>query len=242
MKQQAVDYAVDGVAMQGVLIWDDTITTARPGLLMAPNWRSVQDVAIDLAKEIAGTDYVVFMGDILGRDLRPRTVAEAQAATRPLYADRALLRRRVSAAFAQLQALAADGAAPIDASRLAAIGFCFGGTAVLDLARSGADVAAVVSFHGGLDTDDAALAKNIGAWVLALDGADDGMTQPQVAAFLAEMRQSPAPWQYVAHGGARHCFAEPWAHSRGCQYNEAVARRAFVQMRHWLTEAFAARL
>lgn len=239
MQTQTMDYEVDGTAMQGMLVWDDAVRTSRPGLLMIPNWRGIYDDTIGLAKEIAGRDYVIFMGDMFGRDLRPKSVDEAKAATAPLYADRALLRRRASAAYQQLQALADAQAAPVDAERLAAIGFCFGGTSVLDLARTGADPAAVVSFHGGLSTDDASLASGIRTRVLVLDGADDKSTTPQVPAFHEEMRQSSAPWQYVAFGGAVHCFAEPWANSRGCMYNAPVAKRAFALMRGWLDEAFA---
>ena len=238
MKTQTIDYQVGDTAMQGVLVWDDAVGTPRPGLLMIPSWRGIYDHTVDFAKQIAGTDYVIFMGDMYGVDVRPRSTAEAQAATKPLYADRALMRQRVGAAFGQLQSLAAQQAAPIDASRLAAVGFCFGGTSVLDLARMGTDLAAVVSFHGGLGTDDARQAEGIKAWVLALDGADDMGTEPDVADFKAEMRQSSAPWEYVAYGGAVHCFTEPWAHSRGCKYNAPVARRAFARMRAWLDEAF----
>jgi dienelactone hydrolase len=239
MRTQTIDYSVDGKAMQGVLVWDDAVETPRPGLLMIPDWVGINAVNIDFAKSIAGKDYVIFMGDMYGRDLRPKNGKEAQAATKPLYADRAMLRKRVNAAFAELKALAAKHAAPVDASKLAAIGFCFGGTSVLDLARSGSDVAAVVSFHGGLSTDDPALAKNIKARVLAMNGADDKGTMPDAPAFMKEMQQSPAPWQFVAFGGAVHCFAEPQSNSPpGCVYDPPVAKRAFALMHAWLDEAF----
>jgi dienelactone hydrolase len=239
-RTQTVDYSVDGKAMQGVLVWDDAVKTSRPGLLMIPDWTGINPVNIDFAKTIAGKGYVIFMGDMYGKDLRPKDNKAAQAATKPLYADRPMLRKRVAAAFAELKTLAAKRAAPIDVSRLAAIGFCFGGTSVLDLARTGSDVAAVVSFHGGLGTDDPALAKHIKARVLAMNGADDRGTMPDAPAFMQEMQQSPAPWQFVAFGGAVHCFAEPQAHSPpGCVYDPPVAKRAFALMHAWLDEAFA---
>lgn len=240
MRTQTVDYKVDGKAMQGVLVWDDAVRAPRPGLLMVPDWTGINPVNIEFAKSIAGKDYVIFMGDMYGKDLRPKDSREAQAAVKPLLADRPLLRQRVDAAFDELKALAAKHAAPIAAERLAAIGFCFGGTSVLDLARSGSDAAAVVSFHGGLATDDPALAKNIKAWILVMNGADDKGTMPDAPAFMQEMRQSPAPWQFVAFGGAVHCFAEPQAHSPpGCVYDPPVAKRAFALMHAWLAEAFA---
>ncbi|MDE2225341.1 MAG: dienelactone hydrolase family protein [Xanthomonadaceae bacterium] len=242
MRTQTIEYSVDGKAMQGVLLWDDAVKTSRPGLLMVPDWTGINPVNIDFAKTIAGKDYVIFMGDMYGKDLRPKDSKEAQAAVKPLLSDRPMLRKRVAVAFAELKALAAKHAAPIDVSKLAAIGFCFGGTSVLDLARSGSDVAAVVSFHGGLATDDPALAKNIKARVLAMNGADDRGTMPDAPAFMKEMQQSPAPWQFVAFGGAVHCFAEPQAHSPpGCVYDPPVAKRAFALMHAWLDETFAGR-
>lgn len=241
MRVETVNYTADGVAAQGVLIWDDGVKAPRPGLLMIPDWLGINRNNIEFARTIAGRDYVVFLGDMYGKALRPANGTEAQAAVKPFYADRARLRRRVVAALDELRALGAKHAAPIDLAKLAAIGFCFGGTSVLDLARTGADVAAVVSFHGGLSTDDPALARHIKARVLVMNGADDRGTMPDVPAFLAEMRQSPSPWQFIAYGGAVHCFAEPWANSPpGCVYDAPVAKRAFAQMHAWLDEAFAA--
>ncbi len=241
MQVQTVDYTADGVAAQGVLIWDDTVKAPRPGLLMVPDWLGINQINIDFAKQIAGKDYVVFLGDMYGKAVRPANGDAAMAAVKPLYADRARLRRRVAVAFDELRALGERHAAPIDLHRLAAIGFCFGGTSVLDLARAGTELAAVVTFHGGLSTDDPALAKRIKARVLVMNGADDPSTQADVPAFLAAMRQSPAPWQFVDFGGAVHCFSEPWANSPpGCVYNAPVARRAFALMHSWLHEAFAA--
>ncbi|MGH8215305.1 MAG: dienelactone hydrolase family protein [Rhodanobacteraceae bacterium] len=240
MQAKTINYTVDGKAMQGVLVWDDAVKTARPGLLMIPDWTGINATNIDFAKSIAGRDYVIFMGDMYGENLRPKDSQEARAAMKPLMADRPLLRKRVVAAFNELKKLAVGHAAPFDAGKFAAIGFCFGGTSVLDLARSGTDVAAVVSFHGGLATDDPALAKDIKASVLAMNGGDDRGTMPDAPAFMKEMQQSPAPWQFVVFGGAVHCFAEPQAHSPpGCVYDPPVAKRAFALMHSWLDEAFA---
>ena len=241
MRTQTIDYSVGGKAMQGVLVWNDAVTAPRPGLLMVPDWTGINATNIGFAKQIAGRDLVIFMGDMYGKDLRPANNQEAQAAVKPLLAARPVLRTRVAAALAELKTLAAHHAAPIDASRLAAIGFCFGGTSVLDLARSGADIAAVVSFHGGLGTDDPALAQHIKARVLAMNGADDRGTMPDAPAFMRDMQRDPAPWQFVAFGGAVHCFAEPWQHSPGCKYDAPVAKRAFALMHAWLDEAFANR-
>lgn len=240
MQTKTIDYAVHGKAMRGVLVWDDAVKAPRPGLLLIPNWRGINDANIAKAKTIAGRDYVIFMGDMYGKDLRPGNDQAAAAAVKPLYADRTEMRARAVAAFDQLKKLAQSHAAPIDASKLAAIGFCFGGSSVLDLARSGADVAAVVSFHGGLSTDDPSLAKHIKARVLAMNGADDKGTMPDADKFMDEMRMSPAEWQFVVFGHTVHCFAEPDANSPpGCVYNPKAAKRAFRLMHDWLDEAFS---
>lgn len=241
MQTKTIDYTVHGKAMRGVLVWDDAVKTSRPGLVMFPNWLGINEASIAEAKTIAGSDYVIFMGDMYGKDLRPKDNKEAGAAVEPLYAHRAEMRARAVAAFDELKKLAQSHAAPIDVSKLAAIGFCFGGSSVLDLARSGADVAAVVSFHGDLSTDDPSLAKNIKARVLAMNGADDTMTMPDAGKFMDEMRMSPAEWQFVVFGHAVHCFAEPRMNpSPGCAYNPKVAKRAFRMMHEWLDDAWAA--
>ncbi|MGH8213967.1 MAG: dienelactone hydrolase family protein [Rhodanobacteraceae bacterium] len=242
MQTKTIDYTAHGKTMRGILVWDDAVKTPRPGLLMIPDWRGINATNIVFAKTIAKSDYVIFMGDMYGKDLRPASDAEARDAIKPLLGNRPEMRTRVVGAFDELKKLAQDKSSDIDTSHLAAIGFCFGGSSVLDLARSGTDVAAVVSFHGGLSTDDPSLAKNIKARVLAMNGADDKGTMPDADTFMDEMRMSPAEWQFVVFGHTVHCFAEPSAHSPpGCVYNPKAAKRAFKLMHDWLDEAFAAR-
>ncbi|MGH8153325.1 MAG: dienelactone hydrolase family protein [Rhodanobacteraceae bacterium] len=239
VRSDRVDYQAGDKPAEGVLVWDASVKTPRPGLLMIPNWLGINRTTIDFAKEIAGHDYVVFMGDMYGKDTRPGDREQAKAAAGPLFADRGLLRRRVVAAFDQLERLAETHAAPINAMKLGAIGFCFGGTSVLDLARTGSDVAAVVSFHGGLGCDDSSLAKHIRARALVMNGSNDTATMPGAPDFLEEMKNNTAPWQFVVFGGAVHCFAEPWENSPpNCVYNAPVAKRAFALMHDWLDEAF----
>lgn len=241
MVHQTVAYTQDGVHFRSVLIYDDASTAKRPGLVMVPNWFGVNDVAIKKAEMIAGNKYVILLTDMYGENVRPQVdnAAQAQAAVKPLYADRALMRSRINEALAQLKAQAKD--APIDTTKLAAIGFCFGGAVVLDLARSGADIAAVVSFHGDLSTDNPALAKHIKASVLAMNGADDTWTMKDADQFMDEMRTSPADWQFVVLGHAVHCFTEVGENSPGCKYDAKASARAYRMMHDWLREAFAAR-
>jgi len=239
MVARPVQWTDHGVTYKSFLVYDDAVATKRPGLLMVPNWFGVNDMAVAKAKEIAGKDYVILLTDMYGGGTRPTSEAEALAAVKPLYADRKVMRLRVSRAFEELKAQAKH--APIDTAKLAAIGFCFGGSAVLDLARAGADVAAVVSFHGLLSTDDPKLASNIHAKVLALNGADDAnVPAEQRAAFEAEMRDAKVDWASEDFGGAVHCFTEKEATAAtgNCRYDAKVAGRAYAAMRSWLSEAF----
>jgi len=236
MVQKPVEWTQDGTTFHSVLIYDDAVTAKRPGLVMVPNWYGVNDLAVKKAEAVAGKDYVVLLTDVFGAKLRPTNDDEARAAITPLYGNRPLIRKRMNMALDQLKAQAKT--APIDLTKLAAIGFCFGGTAVLDLARSGADVAAVVSFHGGLQTDDPSLAKNIKARVLVMNGADDKGTMPDADKFEDEMRATKADWQFVVLGNAVHCFTETDQHSAGCAYDERAAQRSYRMMRDWLHGAF----
>ncbi|MBA8889254.1 dienelactone hydrolase [Dokdonella fugitiva] len=240
MVSRPVDYAVGGKKMQSVLVYDDAVQAPRPGIVMTPDWLGITPDNLDLAKQIAGKDYVILVADVYGVDLRPKNPAQAGAATEAMYKDRNVLRARIDAALDQLKAQA--GKAPLDGRHWGAIGFCFGGATTLDLARSGADVQGVVSFHGNLSTDDASLAKKIKAKVLVLHGADDKFESPeQIAGFQQEMRDAKVDWQFIAYGGAVHCFAIPGAHGEvpGCQYDERTAKRAFRQMHAFFDDVFA---
>lgn len=238
--EHRLDYDVDGMRMQSVLVYDDAVQTPRPGLVMAPDWFGITPDSLALARQIAGKDYVILVADVYGATVRPGNAEQAGAAAKALYGDRARLRARINAALAQLEAQV--GKAPLDGKHWAAFGFCFGGTTVLDLARSGADVAGVVSFHGGLSRDPAFTAQTK-AKVLVLHGADDPYESPeQIAAFQQEMREAGVDWQFVAYGGAVHCFAIPSATgaTSGCQYDERAAGRAYAQMRTFFAESFGA--
>lgn len=237
MVHKPVEWTQDGTTFHSVLVYDDAVTTKRPGLVMVPNWYGVNDQALAKADGIAGKQYVILVTDMYGKGVRPTNDDEAKTAVGPLYGNRALMRKRINEALTQLKGQAAT--APVDLSHLAAIGFCFGGSAVLDLARSGADVAAVVSFHGALQTDDPSLAKNIKARVLVMNGADDKGTMPDADKFMDEMRSSTADWQFVVLGNAVHCFTEKGQNSPGCKYDERAAQRSYRLMHDWLHGAFA---
>ncbi|WP_266159024.1 dienelactone hydrolase family protein [Dyella silvatica] len=237
MVHKPVEWNLDGTTFHSVLVYDDAVSAKRPGLVMVPNWYGVNDDALTKADGIAGKQYVILVTDMYGQKVRPTSDDQAMAAVKPLYGDRALMRKRIGTALDQLKAQAKD--APLDVAHLAAIGFCFGGSAVLDLARSGADIAAVVSFHGGLTTDNPALSKQIKARVLVMNGADDKGTMPDADKFMDEMRASPADWQFVVLGNAVHCFTEKGQNKEGCRYDERAAQRSYRLMHDWLHAAFA---
>lgn len=239
MVARNIDYTVDGAKMQSVLVYDDAVKTPRPGLVMAPDWLGMNANQVALAKQIAGTDYVVLVADVYGVAVRPKNPDEAGKASGNMYKHRDELRARIKAALAQL--VAQQGKAPLDGKHWGAIGFCFGGAVALDLARSGADIAGTATFHGNLSTDDPAMAKNIKGMVLAMNGADDSFTpEAEIVGFEKEMRDAGVDWQFVDYGGAVHCFAIPTADGsmKGCKYDAKVAHRAFALMHGFFAEAF----
>ncbi|MEO6172858.1 MAG: dienelactone hydrolase family protein, partial [Arenimonas sp.] len=150
------------------LVWDDSSKETRPGLLMVPNWYGITDSAISKAKTIAGKDYVILLVDMYGRDLRPKNPDEAGKAAGGVYADPQELRGRITTALAQFKA--SGKKAPVDIHNIGAIGFCFGGAVALDLARSGADIAGVATFHGNLSTKLPTKAGQIKTAVLVMNG------------------------------------------------------------------------
>lgn len=232
-----VSWQHGGKDFDGYLVYDAGEDDLRPGLLMVPNWMGVTDSAIEKAKALAGDDYVILLVDMYGRGVRPADTNEAGAAAGAVYADRDALRGRINTALDVLRNSA--GQAPLDAGKIGGIGFCFGGAIVLELARTGADVAGVVSFHGNLETPLPAKAGDLKASVLVLNGAADTyVPQAQIDAFQAEMATAGADWQFVNFGGAVHCFAEADANSPGCMYEPKAAKRAYGMMEDFFDELF----
>lgn len=241
MQAKPVEWKIGKQAYSGVLVYDDASKAKRPGLVMVPNWMGVNDSAVGKAKQLAGDDYVVLVADVYGKGVRPKDAAEAGKISKPLRDDRTTLRARVNEAVKVLKQQA--GKAPLAAGKIGALGFCFGGTTVLELARSGSDVAGVVSLHGGLSTPAPAKANAVRTPVLVLNGADDrGVTDADIAAFEQEMDAAGADWQFVNFSGAVHCFAEAdQNHPPGCVYNARAARRAFEMLHDFFRERFASK-
>jgi dienelactone hydrolase len=239
MQARPVDWTLGKQAFSGVLVYDDAAATTRPGLVMVPDWKGVTADSVRTAQKIAGSRYVILVADVYGKGVRPKDDAAAMAQVKPLYADRNVLRERASKALQVLRAQAAK--APLDAAHIGAIGFCFGGATALELARSGADIAGVASFHGTLPTSLPAKAGVVKASVLVLNGANDANTTlDNVAAFKKEMDAAGVDWQFVDFSGAVHCFALENAHSPpNCVYNPRAAKRAYTMMDDFFRERFA---
>ncbi len=239
MQSRPLAWTHQQTQFEGVLVYDDA-QKGLPGLLMVPNWMGVNESAVSKARQLAQMGYVVLVADVYGVDMRPQDADDASAAAKSMYADRALLRSRAGAALDQLIAQVDTG---VDSTRLAAAGFCFGGSTVLELARSGrSDLDAVVSFHGGLSTTSPAVAGATHSAILVLNGAEDRYVSAEdISAFQQEMSSSGADWQFTNLAGAVHCFAEFDANAGpGCQYHPRAAKRAFASMQSWLQEHFDA--
>ncbi|KPA90898.1 dienelactone hydrolase-like enzyme [Pseudomonas asplenii] len=234
----SVVYQVDGQSYEGRLAFDASHKGARAGLLMAPNWMGVSAGAEKIAQSVAAKGYVVLVADLYGQSVRPQNGDEAGAAMMPLKNDRAELRKRMQAAF---EALQGQVLAPVDSSKLATFGFCFGGCCSLELARTGAPLKAAVSFHGTLDTPNPADAHNIRGSVLVLHGASDPLVpREQLPAFEEEMNAAGVDWQLLSYGGAVHSFTDPHANVPGkMMYDAKTASRSFTAMHNLLEEVFA---
>lgn len=245
IKTRPVEWKIGDEVFSGVLVFDDVNAIKRPGLVMVPNWMGITDNAIAHAKDIAGDDYVVLIADVYGKNVRPKDKTEAKAAVGKAYADGGLtLRKRVSEAVAVLKAQ--DKTAPVDAGRIGALGFCFGGSSVLELARTGANLAGVVSFHGGLKARLPGNGVKVNTAVLVLNGAaDKSVPQEDIVAFENEMDEAGADWQLVNYSGARHCFAEAENANNppedNCRYDERASKRSFAAMRAFFAERFGRR-
>jgi len=237
MQQRTVDWVLDGATYSGVLVYDDNTTKPRPGVVMVPNWRGINASAVEKAMQIAAEDYVVLVADVYGKTNRPGSNEQVAALVRPLLADRAVLRLRAGAALDALKQQSAANV-PLDTSRIAAVGFCFGGSTVLEMARAGLPLVGVVSLHGGLSTPLPAAAGSGTVPILVLNGAADrSVSMQDIAGFAAEMDAAGADWQFVNFSGAVHCFAESDANGPpNCLYHPQAARRAWAMMDDFLDE------
>ena len=237
LHSEIIEYKQGDTALKGYLVYDSAVSGPRPGVLVVHEWWGLNEYARSRADQLARLGYVAFAVDMYGNGTVVRTPQEAGAMAGALKNNRPLMRERINAALATLKAQPQT-----DPKRIAAIGYCFGGTVALELARSGADIAGVVSFHGGLDTPTPADAKNIRCKVLVLHGADDPyVPSAQVQAFQEEMRAAHVDWQVNLYSDAVHGFTNPnngTDKSKGLAYNEKAALRSWEAMKQFFAEIF----
>jgi len=237
IKTQAINYGTSAEPLEGFLAYDDSSREARPGVLVVHEWWGLNDYIRGRAVQLAKLGYVAFAADIYGRGQRASTQDEAKKLSGKFGKDRKLLRARARAGFDELLK-----SPLVDQSRVAAIGYCFGGMSALELARSGAPLSAVVSFHGTLDTPHPEDARNIKGSVLALTGADDPFVPAkQREAFIEEMRKGRVDWQMHVYGNTVHSFTNPASGSdpsKGIAYNPLSDRRSWQAMQDLFNEAF----
>ena len=236
IRTRHIDYSDGEVALQGCLAWDDAAANPLPGILVSHAWSGRSRFEDAKAEALAELGYVGFALDVYGKGVRGSSVEENAALLAPFLDDRMMLRQRL------LTALDVMREQPeVDAAKCGAIGFCFGGLCALDLARSGADLAGVVSFHGLFHPPPAGSNAAITARVLALHGWDDPMAPPaQVEALADELTAAGADWQLHAYGNTMHAFTNPQANDRdrGTVYDATADRRSWIAMTNFFAEVF----
>ena len=237
IQTRTIDYQDGDVDLQGYLAWDDAVEGKRPGVMIAHAWAGRSDFENGKAEKLSKLGYVGFALDNFGKGILGRNTEENSALIQPFLDDRAMLQGRLQIALDVLK-----GLDEVDASRVAAIGFCFGGLCVLDLARTGTDLAGVVSFHGLFGSPGNTAGNKIKAKVLALHGWDDPMAPPdQVVSLAEELSSMGADWQLHGYGNTMHAFTNPQANDPdfGTVYNPDADRRSWNAMQNFLSEIFA---
>ena len=198
IKTASVIYKDGSAELEGFVAYDDSAKGPRPGVLVIHDWTGLQDYAKTRATQLAELGYVAFAADIYGKGVRPTDPKECAVQAGTYKNDLPLLRRRVMLGLDQLKAQPG-----VDATKLAAIGYCFGGTSVLELARSGADVRGIVTFHGGLSTTQPAKPGDIKARILVCHGGADSYVNKEVPAFKSEMEKAKAKMEFVDRKSTR---------------------------------------
>lgn len=236
LNTKLIEYRDGNDTLEGYCSYDESQTGKRPAILVAHDWSGKNDMAKRKADQLAELGYVGFALDMFGKGKLGKTKEEKIALITPLMQDRTKLQARILAAFEAVKMINVT-----DHANIGAIGFCFGGLCALDLARSGADVKGVVSFHGLLQAPDNAAKHSIKAKILALHGFDDPMVTPdQVMRFGNEMTEAHADWQLHMYGNTMHAFTNPEANDPGfgTVYNKVADSRSWISMKNFFAEVF----
>jgi len=234
---ETIPYMHGDVELEGYVAWDNSDSNSRPGVLVVHEWTGINDYTKARCRQLAEQGYIAFAADIYGKGIRPDNASEASKQAGIYRSDRQLMRDRVNTGLDRLRKFKL-----CDNNRIAAIGYCFGGGTVLELARSGSDISGVVSFHGNLDTPDPSVAENIKCEVLVCHGAADPyVPMDQVSAFFDEMNGAGVDFQFIAYGSAVHSFTNPNSGSdpsSGVAYNPDADRRSWKHMQMFFDELF----
>ncbi|MBI4834990.1 MAG: dienelactone hydrolase family protein [Planctomycetes bacterium] len=233
-----VEYKSNGVVMEGFIAYDGAVSGKRPAVIIVHEWDGLGNYVKSRAEQIARLGYVAFCADIYGKGVRASSSEESAKLAGTYRANPKLMRERITAALEELK-----NNELVDKDNIAAMGYCFGGGTVLELARTGADIKGVISFHGNLNNLDPATTKPIQAKILVLHGADDKSVTPEaMTAFEDEMRHAKTDWQIVIYGNAVHGFTNP-AHGndpgKGAAYEEKADKRSWEAMKSFLKEIFS---
>ncbi|MEQ1544170.1 dienelactone hydrolase family protein [Methyloglobulus sp.] len=234
--ENTVVYMDGEVVLEAFFAFDDAFTDRRPAVLINHTWAGRDNFVSDKARKLAELGYVGFALDMYGKGVLGTSAEENANLMQPFMENRAKLQQRMKVALNTVKLLPW-----VDDSKIAAIGFCFGGLCVLDLARTGVDIKGAVSFHGLLGTPDNTKGNKIRAKILALHGRDDPMGLPeQVLAFQEEMTLAGADWQFVSYGNTAHAFTNPIANdaNSGMVYQADADRRSWQAMQNFLAEIF----
>jgi dienelactone hydrolase len=234
-----LEYIHEGVKLQGVVFWDDARTGKRPGVLVVHEWWGLNDYAKDRARQLAALGYVALAADMYGAGRTTDRQDEAGAWSGAVTGDVAVWRGRARAGLAALAARP-----DVAAGQLAAIGYCFGGSTVMQLAYSGADLKGVVSFHGSLPVGEPEAMRAVKARILVAHGAADPFVPAeQVQRFQAALAAAGLDWQFMSYSGAEHSFTAPGADARGMKgvkYDANADRRSWRLMQDFFGEIFGA--
>ncbi len=236
MKKELIDYNDGSAELEAFVAYEET-DSPKPLVLVVHDWSGRREFACKAAERVAGMGYVGMAVDMYGKGVfgSDGDVELNSSLMDPFASDRAMLRDRIRAALE-----AGRNLSQVDASKVAAMGYCFGGMCVLELARSGADVAGVISIHGIFSPGDIPN-KEIKAKILCLHGHEDPMVPPdQVLAFETEMTKAGADWQVHAYGNTMHAFTNPAANNPdfGTMYDEVAERRTYQALANFLDEIF----
>jgi len=238
IETRAVAYQDGDVQLEGYLAYDPSFEGKRPGILVVHEWWGLNDYPKRRARQLAQMGYVAFAADMYGKGVVTDKADSAAKLAGPWWADRDAMRRRLTLALSLLQ-----HDPRVDPKRIIAIGYCFGGTCVLELARSNADLAGVVSFHGGLDTPHPEVTEKPKAAILVCHGAADPHVTPETLdTFRREMNRCGADWQLNMYGGAVHSFTNPDSGvdpSTGVAYDPKASQRSWSDMMAFFHRVFA---